>query len=351
MAYSVRKADIEADKYSIIEFWNKNHKSTIDEKYKWIYENNPDGIASVWLLIHDESMTIVGMASLFPRLFCNSDKSYKVGIQGDLLVDSNHRSLGPVFSLLKTLLISDEAKSCSFLYSFPNKNADLVFKRLGYSYIGSIVRRVRLYDSKRLLREAGLPSIFAAFIGPVVNILNTLMAPEFWYYDFQRHEIKIQKYVSDEYSLLWEKAKSNGFSTCKSREYMNWKYKTDPDEENGFFTVYKRDTREMVGCIVYSQTENVIEIRDIVYKDSLYSRISLVSLFLNYARKQNIESIYFLSVRGALLDRDLSSFDFIDRGKGKPIYTLINNDSPVVDEICRLLRPDKLILLKTDQDT
>ena len=48
-------SNIEKDKAKILAFWNRHHTKPLDDKYKWIYEGNPDGAAKTWMLRHEES--------------------------------------------------------------------------------------------------------------------------------------------------------------------------------------------------------------------------------------------------------------------------------------------------------
>ena len=103
MSYSVHRLSCEEDERQLITFWNANHRTTLEEKYRWIYEGNPAGKATVFLVKDDED-ECVGCCAVFPRQVSVEGVSLHAGVAGDFLVHKEHRVLAPALQLARSLV-------------------------------------------------------------------------------------------------------------------------------------------------------------------------------------------------------------------------------------------------------
>ncbi|MFC1634701.1 hypothetical protein ACFL5Z_07640 [Planctomycetota bacterium] len=85
MSYKIHRLSIKENKEEFLKFWNKNHEKKLDEKYRWWYESNPAGKATVYIVKADQHDNIIGCFSIFPRRIVVNGTNLHAGFAGDLL--------------------------------------------------------------------------------------------------------------------------------------------------------------------------------------------------------------------------------------------------------------------------
>ncbi|QYZ65144.1 MAG: GNAT family N-acetyltransferase [Gammaproteobacteria bacterium (ex Lamellibrachia satsuma)] len=354
MKYSVKKADLKKDKEVIIRFWNDNHdqNKALDAKFAWIYEGNPDGAAHVWMLIHEDENEVVGLASVFYKGVLVGEVPYKAGIGGDFFVRKEHRSLGPALMLVDTIAKSEEIEDIDFLYAFPNDAARLIFRRVGYKKLGSLVGRVRVFQTKKYLVKKGVPESLAGIICPITDYLMKAISPETWDFNFGRYHYKVIDELGSDYDEL--RSGLNIYKSVvvpkKSLDYMNWKYGLDPDQKNEFFCLYKREDDSLVGCVAFSVSDGFAEIRDLVVNDEYPTLNDLIHRFLEYSRKLDVRGVRYVLLENSRIEKDLSRFDFFPQKNRRDVVVLVKNKELLTNEVSILDRK-RWIFFNTDQDT
>lgn len=349
--YKIIAADTLRDKEPILQFWNSHNEKKLDEKYAWIYESNPDGIAETWLLKNDESPDILGIATLFPRYFQNNNVLYKSGILGDFFIHPKHRTLGPAVMLLNAIISSMNELGLSFIYGFPNERAEPVLKRVGFKALGDCVRYVKLFDIERLLIEKlSIPPSIARILAPIGN---QLLKTHDWSACFRkRRKIKIlhTSAPNPDVESLLTKHHDIYFSARKSYDYLKWKYASDPDDKNYFFHLY--DGNENIsGCIVYRFDYTTVDIREVLYGYEQSKLIDLLTQFFKYIGNKNIEYAYIEGYEECGLFTRMRDLKLQTSKTKRSIYILINPNHNDSETLAALLASDRINLLITDQDT
>ncbi|MBL3591551.1 MAG: hypothetical protein JMN24_17460 [gamma proteobacterium endosymbiont of Lamellibrachia anaximandri] len=354
MKYSVTKADLKKDKEVIIKLWNDSHdqNKALDNKFAWIYEGNPDGETYVWMLIHEHEKEVVGLASVFSKKVLVGGVPYKAGIGGDFFVKKEHRSLGPALMLIDTIAKSEDIEDIDFLYAFPNDAARLIFRRVGYQKLGSLVGRVRIFQTKRYLINKGVPESLAGIVSPLADFLIRIMSPETWDFDFGRHYYKIMDELGSDYEEL--RRGLNIYASVvvpnKSSIYMNWKYGLDPDQGNEFFCLYKQVDDSLVGCVAFSVADGFVEIRDLIVSDDYPSLNDLIYRFLEYSRKLDVLGVRYVLLEKSRMEKDLSQFDFFPQQNRRDVVVLVKNNELLTNKVS-ILDEKRWIFFNTDQDT
>lgn len=164
MAYTVEEGDALQERQTILDLWEQGFGGGLEERFTWMYENNPQGVPDTWFLRETDG-NIVGSVSLCRMQFSFKGASVRVGQPMDFVIDKGHRSLGPAMSMQRRLIADMQEKGYDLLYGFPNKKSRMVQKRSGFREIGCFSHwRMRLrsestirrrLDSKLLARTAG----------------------------------------------------------------------------------------------------------------------------------------------------------------------------------------------------
>jgi hypothetical protein len=352
MSYEIIKSDTLKDQQIILDFWNNNHKKILDEKFSWMYCSNPDGLASTWLVKHSESSNIVGMMSSFPRRFRYKDITFKGGIQGDFLIHRKHRSLGPALMLLKATVESLENSDYDFLLAFPNKKAEPVFKRAGYSCLGVTKKYSRLFDISRLLADkTPMPNILLKLASPISNQLIKLIYPDTWFFNLGRFETMITDTLDFDIQHLSCLYHQSCFATDKTNDYLKWKYENDPDDDNKFF--YIRDaSQRVVGCIVFcGEDSNYVHVREILHTQETNILAALLGLFFKQIKKTNCEYAYALIYENSGILASSNNLDLTISEHGRKIFYMINPRKPTETKLDSYLHSPHFNLFTSDQDT
>jgi len=350
MTYEVIQADLNQDRETILALWNRHHDRKLDKKYKWIYEDNPDGKAMVWLVREVETGEYVGMTTLFPRHILYKGKIQLSMIAGDLFISPDHRTLKSAIMLQRAVLASLDSGKASSIYTFPNKKASLVMRRVGYKYIASMVRMVWLLHSDKQLQKRGINKILSKVIA----------IPLDWYFwlkliipvTFFRHKLKcinIRKF-DQQYEELWSRCKKHfSVGLDKSASYMNWKYIDDPGSHSKVFCVADEKDNRMQGCIVYRVDEYSIEIRDLVMSDNDRVNRYVIYRFLKYIKQLQPESVYVSVLDNSYMKERLQNLCFMQGSKGRDIYYY--NSPKTSDDMSAMSDSQNWRLMNCDDDT
>jgi hypothetical protein len=352
MSYEIIKSDIRKDKDIIIDFWNKNNEKKLNDKFDWMYLSNPDGLASTWLIRHKDGSELVGMASVFPRRFRYRDKTFIAGIQGDFFIHSEHRSFGPALMLIRAILNSLVESNYDFLFGFPNKKADPIFKRAGYRNLGVTKKYVRLFDIRRLLSErTPIPGVLLGPISTVSNQLLKLVYPDAWIFNLGRFAASISDTFDFDIQYLSEHYHQNYFTSYKTRDYLKWKYEQDPDDENKFFVI-KDASNQVVGCIVFCIEDNrYIQMREILHTEGLITLSALLSIFFKQVKKLNCEYAYVQIYENSALLSSSNNLDLTISDQGRKIVFATNANKETEPLLNDLLHSQVFNLLKSDEDS
>ncbi|MFQ6609142.1 MAG: hypothetical protein ACE5EE_11545 [Fidelibacterota bacterium] len=350
MTYTIHEADIEKDKGEIISFWKKNRGSHLDDKYRWIYEGNPCGKASVWILTDDTTGTQVGMTSLFPRWFTAKGKRYCAGIAGDFIVMEGHRTLGPALMLQKSVLSAVDSGRVDFVYSFPNKAAEPVMKRVGYNLLGPTVRLVRIFKSAPTLRRRGISELWVGLLSPLLDIALKLRAFETWYCGKRGYVCEEVLTFDERFDKLWEESKEQ-FSIAGERSslFLRWKYLEDFDEIHRIVAVFNLDKTILKGYIVFCFRDNCIHIRDFIFSCDGKATKVLMAWLLRYARSSAIESISIGFLKNDYLIRFMKDFGFMRGEDGRNAFFYCSKST--LGKLPLMKDSNDWLLMDSDEDT
>ncbi|MDB4881386.1 MAG: hypothetical protein JWL95_152 [Gemmatimonadetes bacterium] len=174
--YVSHAGDTARDRELVIDVWRGNlgREARLQAKFDWFYRGCPWGAPLLQLLRHEPSSAWVGVAGAGPRRMLLGNNEIKAGVLVDLTVLPDHRSLGPALALQKAL-VTASGRRFDLLYGFPNPKAAAVFKRVGYSQLGELVRYVRVLRYRGFL-ERKMPSAAARPLGWALDAASRLHA-------------------------------------------------------------------------------------------------------------------------------------------------------------------------------
>jgi hypothetical protein len=293
------------------------------------------------------------MASVFPRKFAFKQEVYTAGIQGDFYIQPDHRSFGPALMLIRTIVNSLEDSEFDFLYAFPNRKAELIFRRAGYELLGSTKKYTRLFNLHRLLNvKARIPNGLSALLTPVANLLLNFNYPDAWTFNLGRYETAVTRKLDFDIDYLTAQYHDNWFTSYKSSGYLRWKYEMDPDDENIYFCI-KDKTGRVVGCVVYCREEQyMIEIREILHTQDQYTLSSLLGLFFKQIKHDSgCEYAYAQMYENSGILRSTNNLDLTVSDQGRKIFYTVNTSKQNSAKLSQLLLSSHFCLTKSDEDS
>lgn len=328
MPYTILKADIKNNKRDIISLWKRNFPDLPEERYKWIYEDNPAGRASCWLLKETEQNKIVGATALFPRRVFVHGKQMIAGIAGDFVIDREHRTLGPALLLLKAILSISNGKETpfNFLYGFPNKISEPVLLKAGYKILGEIHSLTKPLRSHYYLKKhANIPFITRGLSFFVDFGLKIFSKKNFRNNDF---EVDILTSFDHRFDIFWASV-SNQFAMIGERtsSYLNWRFIKSPHKNYHAFAQIQKKDRAISGYIVYNITDNKAYIADLLFLNLNEVFDSLLLEFLLYQRSRGIDAVSINFMGSHALMEELRKYGFSIRESGNKvvIYPMSNS--------------------------
>jgi hypothetical protein len=329
MDCSITKADLKKYKGNIVDLWKRNFQDASEERYPWIYEDNPSGSVSCWVMGNSNENSVLGSVALFPRRMSINSKSFLAGVAGDFTMDEMHRALGPALSLQKTSISYCNDGHFDMLYSFPNMKSEPVLRRAGYKVLGDIVRLSKPLKSYYQLKKYVDIPIVTRIFSKAVDLTMKIFSSERQYKRPGRYSSEILTLFDERFDRLWEKVSSRySIIAERSSTYLNWRFINSPHQFYNVFALTENEGRNVLGYIVYHIIENISNIDDILCIDMDGTLGSLLSEFLLFQRREGMYSVSITYTGTDIFIRKLKEYGFSERERERKILIYIPSDSP-----------------------
>jgi hypothetical protein len=288
VGYVITHADLDKDQDLIVSLWQRNFEGSPPGRYEWIYNNNPYGKPTTFLLKDVESDSIVGSYSLFPRRLMLNGQYVDSYICGDLVVDTKHRSLGPAIMLIKAALKKSEEDN-SVLFGFPNHLSGPVLIMSGFKDISPRFSMTKVLKAEYLLKRH-MPALLARLVSYPLDCFLLL-----------RYGLSSDsRYRSESKNSFDERFQEFNNQTIKhykikgeiNSDYLNWRFCQSPYEKYFIYTLLDKSDNSLKAFIVYSKTGNRASVVDMAMASPDYSEAdALFSSFHRFLKKEGIESV------------------------------------------------------------
>jgi malonyl CoA-acyl carrier protein transacylase len=345
--YTIIPANLLENKQDIIALWKRNFQSVKEERYVWIYENNPLGPATCLLAKDMKQDSIVGATATFPRRVLINGKYYTAGLGGDFAVNKEHRVLAPALLLQNAAISNCNEGKFDFLYGFLNKESEAVNLMLGHKMF-DVLRMTKPLRSYYYLEKNLNFRAVAKMISKPIDLAIKIFSKETRY---KRHDGLITEILSSfdgRFDKLWERV-STRFTIIgeRSSSYLNWRYVRSPHNSHYIFALTGEDSRNLLGYIVFHIVKNRTNIDDILCLDMNETLDSLLPQFLLFQREEGIDSVSISYTGTQLFVKKLQEFGFSIRDKEGKVAIYVPSDSPVLSYV---LEKENWYLMPGDND-
>ena len=309
--YAVEKGSLVQHRDAIVSLWkNGLYHSFPDAAYKWLFLDNPQGEAEVFLLEKESSgeMENVGVLCASPRNWKIKGQSTRIMLFSDLVVKPTFRSLRPAAKLVE--LASDTVIDRGITsIGFPNKLATPVLKRLGYRIVGDFSRYGKVLRSRKKLLPY-IPGWLSYLAAPVVDAA-------LWLDDLVNRvrtgssrlgESGWQESFNERFDELAENASMSEIYNVRNREFLQWRFGQCPEGQFKVFTVNERGSDRLAGYAVCHFKENLVLIEDFYARDMDEYAPQVLACLIRELRKFKVDSISMVLLAHSkfmkLLDRN-----------------------------------------------
>lgn len=320
MAFITREINVETDKDSIEALWADNVASNFSDRYPWIYKKSPYGEPLTILAEDVESQTVIGCASIFPHVIIYKNKRYKYGIAYDFIVHEKHRVFGPAIKLQKQLVELALEKDYQFILGFPNKAAQGVIKRVGYSELGKANSYSKILNASGKIKN----KIGAGYIGVIVSaVVNFALAlfdrskTMVLSRDYALHDVMEFDGKVDDMNL------SGGIDRIepeKNYQYLNWRYVDYMGHGYKIVRLMNEKNNKMAGYCVYYIIGTVAVIVDIKLDNLKHTYNELMVRLVMKLRNQGISSMSLMYLGDPDFLKCIKSSLFIKRPETRDCY-------------------------------
>ena len=246
----IRQADIHADRDCLVESLREHLTAlSTERRFRWFYEENPDGYAQAWIAEDTESGRTIGSGAIIPRRVHVADTEQQVAVMADFWIHPNFRSLGPAVKLQRACIEAANTKAFAF-YDLPQGQMPAVYRRLrilGEKQLLTLVKPLRADPYvRRITSVVGLVSVLSLGANLWLRFCDWLRR--------RRSDCAVSRHIGEigpEFSELARNARNDAeICVVRSAEYLNWRYLRHYHLSYEVYTA-RREGRLVAYAVVY----------------------------------------------------------------------------------------------------
>ena len=256
--------------------------------FPWLYLQNPEGLARVWVATDSQTDRIVGVAAAFPRRVYCRGQEVRSHVLGDFCIDPAHRSLGLALTLQRTCMDALTSEDAGFAFDFPSPTMLAIYKRLQIEVSATMVRYAKpLRVDRKVAERIPLPFV-ARGISALANAglklrdssaarsgdLIITVEPGLWGEEFT--------------TATREWSPRTGICVARTAEYLNWRYQKHPQQK--YEMLVARKAGALSGYLIHHFTEHECIIDDLLAEDDA-TRTELLAEGTAVARKRRVHTV------------------------------------------------------------
>jgi hypothetical protein len=297
MKFSVRPADLDADRDVLIDLMLRYLTPMSDgARYDWLYRQNPDGLAQLWILTDSDTGQIVGSGGMLPRRMYVDGQEKLCAILVDFWIHPEYRSLGPALQLQRACLAGIDPARYALYYDFPMLSMVAVYRRLGVDTTQWMVRLTKLLSLERKLGKFGqIPLLGRSLIAATNGLLKLRDAGRGKRSAFTISEQQVE--CGEEFTQLARNASSKyGVCVARTADYLNWRFRSHFHYRIEMLTA--RRNGSLLGYILFLQDGENATIVDLFGVEDQTMKSDLVFAALEILRKRKVFSVNAHGLRG-----------------------------------------------------
>lgn len=334
MKYSIIRVDINNGKREILALWKRNALPLPEERFSWMYENNPAGSAICYFAVEKETDSVIGATALFPRWVLINGKWQRAGVAGDFVVDKDHRGFGPAFALAKTTTSESERENFEILYGFPNELSRPLLLRGGWKILGSAASLIKpLRSFSHVKKHIDIP-IMTGLASKGIDLIMKFSSKEMYRRRSEEYLFQNLTTFDRRFDELWVKA-SGQFPIIgvRNSSYLTWRFQHHPEKCYFISILMRKQSDEILGYIIYYEDGKRSQIDDLFFLDEGEILDCLIFEFLVCQRKEGIDFITFNYLGAPRVAKKFREYGFFPRGDAYPVLVYASSNSPFLPDV------------------
>lgn len=297
------------------------------KRISWAYQENVCGKAQMWLLKNKTNEEYFGCSARLPRYFFVNGRKISGALLADTGVKKKYRTLGPVLKLHKEII--KDSQDIGLLMAFPNKVGQAVIKMVGFKEAKNLIRNIKIINLTIIIKmKIKNPFIFKLLL-PFVSMVDFgLKLSDFRIVSGKKirgcHIDNFDKRFDD----IWEKFRRRfDFIIDRNSNYLNWRYRKNPEKDYKIYVVYNRNSLNLLGYIIYYIENNWVYIEDFLWLEESFKLENLLSLFIRTIRKKDVRRIVFEFMESRLIQKTFKRMGFFRKKSTSPILYFSSDES------------------------
>lgn len=278
--YVVREVDMHSELDRVVDLMNANFPDPVSRaRFEWLYLASPEGRATAWFVVDQQTGTPVGSTAVFPRRvrLCTGE-IVRAWLCGDFSVLKAHRTLGVAAKLRRAAKDAVDAGVVPFLFAHPNDRMLAVHLTVGHGKLGQIVRY-----AKPLRTRTGWAGVDAAS-AVAFRALDLMRLPRVNVDDEWRGRAEFD----EEFTRLFERVPLGRTAVVRDAPYLNWRFLQNPNERAEVLAIRRDSTLQ--GYVVLAASDDIVTVKDWLGVDSA-SVEQLFSVLVHGMRRRGVASV------------------------------------------------------------
>ena len=308
--------------------WSESHPRIDTEKrIEWAYQENICGKAQMWLLKNKTAGEYFGSSALLPRHFFINRKKMTGALIADTGVKTRYRALGPALKLHKEIIKS--SKDFGLIMAFPNKVAQAVIKMVGFKETKGLVKYVKIMKSRIAIENKIKKPLVFKLLFPFFLIVDFgLRLLDFRIFSVKKFTGCHIETFDKRFDEAWEIFRRKfDFIIDRSSNYLNWRYKKNPNKLYSIYIVSDQDSLNLLGYIIYCIEDNSVVVYDFIWLQESFKLDNLLSLFIKDIRKKDVKTISFRFMENSFFQKTFKRMGFFKMKYTLPLSYFSSDES------------------------
>lgn len=286
-----------------------------DVWYQWGYEQSPFQPNVCWLA-ETPTRERVGFTTLMPRRMKVGVEVRAAGQAANLNVNSEHRSGLAAIKLQRALVQHLDQSDLAFAFGI-TRNAGPVLTRAGYRMVGNFSRWIKFFQTEYKVRRRIPWALPCRAVSAVLDLGLRLQSRETYARLPKGWQVLLDSPFDERFDALWQVASSHfSVTTERTSEYLNWRFRHDPQLEYRTLAVQDSEGRVRgVAIFLFPEPGELPQLGGIVdlLPADAQGLDALLAALCRHLRREGAIGVQMMYFGSPLIEAALQRFKFFRR--------------------------------------
>jgi hypothetical protein len=249
----IRQANLENELGEVADTVNASFARALPlDRFRWLYQANPDGQATAWVAVDGSSGQIVGTTAVCPRRIRIGGTGRNVLAWNccDFSIRSRYRTMGAAIKLRRAARAAIDAGDSQFLYAHPNDRMLVIHLQVGHRPLGRMVRHAKLLRTSSGVRP----------IDRAASVALRLVGTGLWRRSKHDTQLVNEWPLAGLDSLFEDASRRLGTAVVRDSRYLDWRFRQNPLEHTEL--IVARGGERMSGYLIFTMKHGVGVVKD-----------------------------------------------------------------------------------------